>query len=211
MANVTFNDLPTRTSVLDTDKFIIYRSGEKTFPESGLNWSTIKNNVLNGLIVRNNFYQKSSSLNISTNKQIIEIKAAQNALITHKSISNTLFCFAQIKCQKQAPTSAAVTNLLKNTLCNYQLKWIGKNQTPTTLVAGYLPINYYAGATDVTSGIFDISLPQGRECIMIPPFNPKAASGYFEVTINFTNNISTAGVKALVEANIWAIESDPNN
>jgi len=211
MANITFEDLPTRTDVGVNDKFIIYRKTETISPESGVNWSTIKSNLLRGLIVKNNFYQKSASFNIKTDRQILDIKNEDGGLISHISLSNKLFCLAQIKCQKQASSSSNVTDQLKNTLCNYELKWIGKGQVAVSLAKGYLPINYYAGATDVIGGSYDVGLPIGRESILIPPFAARSTIGYFELSVWFTSIISTAGVKALVDVNIWTIESDPNN
>ena len=54
---------PLRSEILDTDYFTNYRE-DALIPEGVASWSVIKNNLLGGLMIKNNYYRVIQKVDI---------------------------------------------------------------------------------------------------------------------------------------------------
>lgn len=197
-----FENLPLRSEILDTDYLVGYRE-DALIPEGSTSWSVIKNNLLSGLMIKNNYYKIIQKVDVSTSKNEIQIKGSNNDLISFDDLSHTFMGIFQINCNKHAPSNLATT--LKNILCLYDLKWVPKNLDSFSITGGprVLPINFYAAG----AGTGDIDLPKSFQHIFIPPFSPQTTTGYFSLEIVFTSELIATDVYADINADIWISET----
>ena len=200
-----FENLPLRSEILESDYFVGYR--EDALTQDGIvPWPVIKNNLLSGLMIKNNYYKVVQKIDVSTSINNIQIKDLNNNLISFNSLSNAFMGIFQISCNKNAPSNLATT--LRNILCMYDLKWVPKNLDSFSVTGGprVLPINYYALGTgaDVAD---DVNLPKSYQHIFIPPFNPQTTTGHFSLEVMFTSTLSDVDVSADINADIWITET----
>jgi hypothetical protein len=200
-----FENLPSRSEILDTDYLAGYR--EEALTQDGIiPWPVIKNNLLSGLMIKNNYYKILQKINVSRSISTIHIKDSNNTLISFNNLSNAFMGIFQITCNKNAPSQLAAE--LKNILCLYDLKWIPKNLDTFSITGGprVLPINYYAAGTGADTAN-DVNLPKSYQHIFIPPFNPQTLTGHFSLEVVFTSDLEDVDVSADISADIWITET----
>jgi hypothetical protein len=200
-----FENLPLRSEILDSDYLAGYRE-EALTPEGIVPWPVIKNNLLSGLMIKNNYYKVIQKIDVSTSIANIHIKDENNNLISFNNLSNTFMGIFQITCNKNAPSYLAST--LKNILCLYDLKWVPKNLDSFSVTGGprVLPINYYALGTGADTAD-DVNLPKSYQHIFIPPFSPQTLTGHFSLEVVFTSELKEVDVSADINADIWITET----
>jgi hypothetical protein len=189
MANITFNDLPTRASLGSNDFFIINSSNRAVLPEGKINYNTLKKEIREDLLTTNYNFNGQNNVIVktsSTANNTITIND-RGKLIIFDNPNNKVFGFFQLECLRTG------TVTLPNVLCQYSLLWIpvdtrpGVPRLPQILVNNaFIAINN--STTTITNSFF--------QNIQIDNFTPQG-NGNFRLTVRFTQDIPAA--KAMVD------------
>jgi hypothetical protein len=188
MANITFNDLPTRTGINpNNDFFIINSSNRSVLPEGKVRFSTVEAALRRGLITTYYNFQGENNVTIktsSTTTNTITINDEGRAVIFRDSFDKVFGSF-QIECLRTGNVTLA------NVLCQYTLTWIpvsttgGAPRLPQKLIEdAYLPINNSTAQTTASN----------FQNLQTNSFLP-LGTGNFRLTVKFTQNSPTAKAK----------------
>lgn len=198
MANVTFNDLPTRATLGSNDFFVINSSNRSVLPEGKVSFNTLKKEIRQDLLTTNYNFDDQKNVIVktsSTTSNTITIND-EGKLVVFDNPNNKVFGFFQLECLR----SGTVT--LPDVLCQYSLIWIPVNtqpgipRTPQTLINNaYIPINN--STTTITNSFF--------QNLQIDAFTP-LGNGNFRLTVRFTQDVPSA--KAVVHYKLALFQQD---
>lgn len=197
MANVTFNDLPNRTTVGNNDFFVINSSDRTVLPEGKVGFNVLKTAIQSNTLTTNYFRNTINNVQVktaATGDNLITINDTGKLFTFPKKNSNAYGIF-QLSCRRTGPVP------LTNVLAFFNLLWYNR-ATQTTNAVGLLgsldplslPINNGSGSPS-SSTIHNtfLSIPVGD------------GIGFMQLEVSFSQNLPSA--RAIVETSSWLFQT----
>lgn len=197
MANVTFNDLPTRAAVGNNDFFIINSSDRNVLPEGRVGFNVVKNAIQSDTVTSNYFRKTTNNVQVktaATGDNLITINDAGRLFTFPKKNTNAYGIF-QLSCRRTGPVA------LTNVLAFFNLRWYNRTTQRTNAIGLLgsldplsLPINNGSGSpSSATIHNTFLSFPVGD------------GIGYMQLEVSFSNNLPNA--RAVVETSSWLFQT----
>lgn len=193
MANVTFNDLPTRPSFGSKDFVIINSSDRTTLPEGKVSFSTLKTALTQGIIDTYYFFENEKNVTVKTNSTGDNTIIVNNSgnVIRFDRAYNKVFGSFQIECIRTGNVS------LSNVLCQYDLRWI-----PTLVAPGVPRLPQYLlkeNSIAINNTTVEGSSVQNIQTNSFVP----AGAGNFSIRVKFTQNVPSAKAKVMFKLTLF--------
>ena len=192
MANKTFGDLTVRSNITDNDFFISNRENEEISPEGRISFPLLRNNLYKDLIVKNNVYNITQTVDVITSNNILNLKNSDDSLIGFKDFLKQTYGIFQISCKRSNNI-----NIGNSVIGMFDLIWVPNNiNTPSFTILENQTIYIANDPENVASN---------NICFFLKPFIPEFF-GSFRINVRFTQDVPSA--KCLIDCDFWLIETE---